>query len=130
MLKITFEDAELLEKCRKRHDSVMEIKQKEKEAKLLGFTTPKNDEDENKKITFPQTDCKAYADGIYDFTFDNRFIIYHVKAGNEIHYIAFDKNTLRGSLVKRAKKEIAKEQYASMTCDIRYALRYVGGESN
>ncbi len=126
MFEINFEDAELIEKCRKRHDSIVEIKRKKKEAALLGFAPPENKKDEEKKIVFPKTDCKVYADGRYDFTFAGRFIIYHIKAGSEIHYIALDKTTLRGSLVKRAKKEIAKEQYASMTHDITYAIRYIG----
>lgn len=33
---------------------------------------------------------KAYQNAVYDFTFENRFLVYHCEMTNELHYIALD----------------------------------------
>ena len=46
----------------------------------------------------------VYSDSIYDFTFENRFHIYHYKVLNEYRYVALDKRTGYGSAVINTKQ--------------------------
>ena len=58
---------------------------------------------------------KLYKDGIYDFTFEERFIIYHNKIKDLTYYYAFDKTTNRSSRVTSEKTHIyTKDDYKSM----------------
>ena len=47
---------------------------------------------------------KAYPNAVYDFTFENRFLVYHCEMTNELHYIALDMETGCGSEMCRRKK--------------------------
>ena len=47
---------------------------------------------------------KAYKDAIYDFTFENRYIIYHFFVKDEARYVALDTDTGYASEVTRRKK--------------------------
>ena len=71
---------------------------------------------------------KAYPDGEYDFTFDDRFVIYHYACGSELRYVVLDTNTDYGSEVKCVSKEnkAEKDDYENMLHDVLRALKYTG----
>lgn len=49
-------------------------------------------------------DCgKAYDKGVYDFTFEGRFIIYHAPLRHMVDYIALDTHTGLESAVKTVR---------------------------
>ncbi len=62
----------------------------------------------------------------YDFTFENRFLIYHYPALNRYLYVAYDKKTGYGSEVCRRKTEIKPVGYHTMLKDILYSIKYTG----
>ena len=68
----------------------------------------------------------AYDDGIYDFTFEGRYIIYHARVMGEWHYIALDMTTGVGSVMYRGKKLLRiadKHKIIQYICD---AIKYTG----
>lgn len=70
---------------------------------------------------------KLYKDGIYDFTFEERFIIYHNKIKDLTYYYAFDKTTNRSSRVTSEKTHIyTKDDYKSMIPKILKSIKYTG----
>ena len=69
---------------------------------------------------------KAYKQGKYDFTFEDRFIIYHTKIKKIFTYIALDTHTGLASKVIDAKTEYTKETYITMIPEILYAIKYTG----
>ena len=69
---------------------------------------------------------KAYCDGIYDFTFEDRYHIYHCKTGKELNYIALDKTTGYGSAMSHVKRVIEKSQFKMLVPDILYSIKYTG----
>lgn len=74
-------------------------------------------------------DChKAYPGAIYDFTFENRFIIYHANVANAIHYIVLDMTTGYGSelCTRRPGQPISKEAFIDMIPKIFTSIRYTG----
>lgn len=78
-------------------------------------------------------DGNAYKDGIYDCTFENEFIIFHVTQRNAIDYIALDMATGFSSLVvtiiaKSPGDLYTKASYVRLIPDILYAIRYTGDE--
>ncbi len=79
-----------------------------------------------------QNSQKAYKNGIYDFTFENRFIIYHAEMTNQIHYLAIDMKTGKGSEVMRRKlgEPIKHEQYIAMIPHIINSIKYTGERRN
>ena len=71
---------------------------------------------------------KAYKTGLYDFTFEDRFIIYHTKLRNQLDYLAIDKLTGKSSHVttRHLDDVIEKAEYISMLRDILYSIKYTG----
>ena len=67
---------------------------------------------------------KAYYGGEYDFTFEDRFIIYHIALRNQIRYIAIDKATGDSEVVTTVKPS---EQFTEETANqlIPYILETV-----
>lgn len=68
----------------------------------------------------------AYDGGIYDFTFEGRYIIYHARVIGEWHYIALDMTTGVGSVMYRGKKLLKvtdKHTIIQYICD---AIKYTG----
>ncbi|MBR6573326.1 MAG: ATP-dependent DNA helicase [Clostridia bacterium] len=63
---------------------------------------------------------------IYDFTFENRYLIYHYKINGAYQYVAFDKTTGLGSTVCKRKERLKKTQFHSMIGDILYSIKYTG----
>lgn len=69
----------------------------------------------------------AYRGGIYDFTFENRYIIYHAPLCNEIIYFAIDKKTnLSSEVIRRDDGEYAEDEYTKIFPYIYKSLRYTG----
>ena len=71
---------------------------------------------------------KAYANGKYDFTFEDRFIIYHVK-DVALRYIALDKTTGLASEVRYLPKyatPYSKTTYYQLFANILYSIKYTG----
>ena len=71
---------------------------------------------------------KAYADGKYDFTFDNRYLIYHV-TDVKIRYIAIDAKTGLASEVKRMSKgshPYTETTYPKLISNILNSIKYNG----
>ena len=71
---------------------------------------------------------KADITGIYDFTFENRFLIYHYEATHQLHYVALDKQTGCGSEIMRRKPNCAirKSEYRTMIPAILLSNKYIG----
>ena len=71
---------------------------------------------------------KAYGDGTYDFTFEDRYIIYHVK-DVALRYIALDKETGLASEVEYLSKSTrlyTKNTYYKLFARILYSIKYNG----
>ena len=49
---------------------------------------------------------KVYKGSVYDFTFDEKFYIYHYKTSDGYVYVAYDIDTSRGSYITTSKEEI------------------------
>ena len=71
---------------------------------------------------------KAYPEGIYDFTFENRFIVYHYSNKRYTHYIALDKETELASEVKcvRIGTIYDDTNYATLIPNLLYSIKYTG----
>lgn len=71
---------------------------------------------------------KAYKGGVYDFTFENRYLIYHAPLRYKIDYIAIDLTTGYGSSVitKRPDNLYPKESYKQLIPHILYSVKYTG----
>lgn len=68
----------------------------------------------------------AYDGGIYDFTFEGRYIIYHARVMGEWHYIALDMTTGVGSVMYRGKKPLRiTDKHTVIPC-ICNAIKYTG----
>ena len=68
----------------------------------------------------------AYDGGIYDFTFEGRYLIYHARVMGEWHYIALDMTTGVGSVMYRGKKPLRiADKYTVIPC-ICNAIKYTG----
>ena len=63
---------------------------------------------------------------VYDFSFENRYLIYHHKISGMYEYIAYDITTGRGSTVCTKKEPLKKAQFHSMIGDILYSIKYTG----
>ena len=71
---------------------------------------------------------KAYKKGVYDFTYENRFVIYHAELRNQIDYIALDMTTGCASHVisKAPSNFYSMETYRQLIPHILYAVKYTG----
>ena len=54
---------------------------------------------DNETFEAYQNAGKAHKGGTYDFTFENRYIIYHANLRHKVDYIAIDMSTGLGSFV-------------------------------
>ena len=85
----------------------------------------------DKEILEYYKECrKAYKSGVYDFTFENRFIIYHARLRKQLEYIAIDKLTGKASHVttRQPSNPIKDEEYKDMLRDIQYSIKYTGDQ--
>lgn len=70
----------------------------------------------------------AYKNGIYDFTFENRYLIYHIERKTIVSYIAIDMTTDRSSRIvsKKHSEMYSNETYHTMIPDILYSVKHTG----
>lgn len=68
----------------------------------------------------------AYDGGIYDFTFEGRYLIYHERVMGEWHYIALDMTTGVGSVMYRGKKSLRITDKHTVIPYICNAIKYTG----
>lgn len=68
----------------------------------------------------------AYDGGVYDFTFEGRYIIYHARVMGEWHYIALDMTTGVGSVMHRGKKPLRIADKYTVIPYICNAIKYTG----
>ena len=69
---------------------------------------------------------KAYADGVYDCTFQKRFIIYHYYLAGYYTYIALDKKTSLGSQITKTQYKVKPNQFQYLVSSILYSIKYTG----
>ena len=71
---------------------------------------------------------KAHKGGTYDFTFENRFIIYHACLRNKVDYIAIDMTTGLASCVitKQPGNLYTEVSYRRLIPHILYSVKYTG----
>ncbi|MBO5015180.1 MAG: ATP-dependent DNA helicase [Bacteroidaceae bacterium] len=90
---------------------------------MFEFTYSDNDILESYK------DCgKAYKKGVYDFTFENRYLIYHAPLRNKVDYIALDLKTgLASSVITKNPGDLyTKASYRKLIPHIFYSVKYTG----
>ncbi|MBO5970538.1 MAG: ATP-dependent DNA helicase [Clostridia bacterium] len=89
------------------------------------FETTRNDSKLLKELIQKN---KAYPEGIYDFTFEDRFLIYHYSNQRYTRYIALDKESELASEVKCVKsgKTYNEKNYTLLIPDILYSIKYTG----
>lgn len=68
----------------------------------------------------------VYKGAVYDFTFDDQYIIYHVAVPSGYEYYAFDYYTKKGSCVTHTDGIIPHENYERMLKMVALALTYTG----
>lgn len=71
---------------------------------------------------------KAYEGGVYDFTFENRYIIYHASMRHKVDYIALDMTTGLAShiLTKKPGELYTTVSYRKLIPHILYSVKYTG----
>lgn len=71
---------------------------------------------------------KAYKDGVYDFTFEHRYLIYHAPLRNKIDYLVIDLKTGLSSTVNTVKSSnlYPKESYRDLIPLILNSIKYNG----
>ena len=71
---------------------------------------------------------KAHKGGTYDFTFERRYIIYHVALRHKVDYIAIDMTTGRASCVitKNLGNLYTETSYRKLIPHILYSVKYTG----
>lgn len=75
---------------------------------------------------------KTYPGAVYDFTFENRFVIYHAVVAHALHYVTLDTKTGYGSEIctRRIGCPIQKSEYRDMMPRILSSIRYAGDRRN
>ena len=73
-------------------------------------------------LNYPQ----AIEGAIYDFTFGNRYDIFHRPRGKMFEYIALDRTTGRTSWVLERKTPMDASEYPDITPQILYSIKYTG----
>lgn len=69
---------------------------------------------------------KADRHSDYDFTFENRYMIYHYYSCARFHYVALDKTTGLGSYVMATKEPMVDANFCMMIPAILYSIKYTG----
>lgn len=68
-----------------------------------------------------------YENAVYDFTFENRFVIYHAPLRNQNVYIAYDKKSGKSSEVcSRKEGTFGEYDYRLLIPQILYSIKYTG----
>ena len=66
--------------------------------------------------------------GSYDFTFENRYDIFHRPRKDKLEYVALDTTTGLTSLVMEKKSPIAKDEYPLIIPNILFSIKYTGDQ--
>ena len=83
----------------------------------------------NEKFDFLKSRRKIYKEGIYDFTFEDRFIVYHAPFINTNVFYAVDIKTGCGSEVIRLNdKEVENLDYKDLLNPILFSIKYTGDD--
>ena len=69
---------------------------------------------------------QATEGAIYDFTFGNRYDIFHRPKGKVFEYIALDRTTGKTSWVLERKTPMDASEYSDITPQILYSIKYTG----
>lgn len=77
---------------------------------------------ESEFLNYPQ----ATEGAIYDFTFGNRYDIFHRPRGKMFEYIALDRTTGKTSWVLERKTPMDASEYSDITPQILYSIKYTG----
>ena len=77
---------------------------------------------ENEFLNQPQ----ATEGAAYDFTFENRYDIFHRPRGKVFEYIALDRTTGKTSWVLERKTPMDASEYPDITPQILYSIKYTG----
>ena len=77
---------------------------------------------ESEFLNYPQ----ATEGGIYDFTFGNRYDIFHRPRGKMFEYIVLDRTTGKTSWVLERKTPMEASEYPDITPQILYSIKYTG----
>lgn len=82
---------------------------------------------DNKLLEYYITNKNAYKGAVYDFTFENRYIIYHAPMRNEMVYIALDMQSSLSSEICTTRNYILTEaEYEQLLPRILYSIKYTG----
>ena len=96
---------------------------KKRKTKMLSITYS-----DKEKFEYYRENGYAYKNGIYDFTFEGRFLIYHCIFVDSVVYIAFDMKTRLSSEVMRRFKRVlyTKSEYIALIPKLYAAIKYTG----
>lgn len=85
---------------------------------------------DNETLEAYQNVGKAYEGGIYDFTFEKRYIIYHAPLRHDVDYIAIDMTTgLASSVITKHPGNLyTKASYRKLIPHILYSVKYTGDQ--
>ena len=83
---------------------------------------------DNETFEAYQNAGKAHKGGTYDFTFENRYIIYHANLRHKVDYIAIDMSTGLASFVitKNPGNLYTEASYKRLIPHILYSVKYTG----
>ncbi len=66
--------------------------------------------------------------GVYDFTFENRFHIYHRPRRGKVEYLTYDATTGLTSLVLEKKTPLTEDDFVLIIPKILFAIKYTGDQ--
>ena len=82
------------------------------------------------EITYEENEFQSHApengNANYDFTFENRYDIFHRRRGEVYVYIALDRTTGRTSWILERKTPMDASEYPDITPEILYSIKYTG----
>ena len=83
---------------------------------------------DNETFEAYQNAGKVHKGGTYDFTFENRYIIYHANLRHKVDYIAIDMSTGLASFVitKNPGNLYTEASYKRLIPHILYSVKYTG----
>ncbi|MDD4492857.1 MAG: ATP-dependent DNA helicase [Eubacteriales bacterium] len=78
-------------------------------------------------LEYYRNERMAYPDAEYDFTFENRYVIYHCALRHQIVYIAIDMKTgLSSEICSRRAGTFFEHEYKKLIPKILYSIKYTG----
>ncbi len=82
------------------------------------------------EITYQESTFHAHKNegAQYDFTFENRFDIFHRSKGKVLEYIALDRNTGKTSWVLQRQSPMDVSEYSAIIPNILFSIKYTGDQ--